>query len=324
MGAVPRRLATLLVCMVAAACQPTDAQWRMTLAGASPGGAWSAIGEAVTDELRREVPGSAFTLEPGQDGANASLVQSGKVELALVHSSIALAALAGTAPFPEPHPDVRAITLVYGDAPFHFVVDRRAGVASFGQIRDGGVPLRISVNTRGSLMELATRTVLEEYGLSYDAVRAQGGDLFFYPFNASYEAMQRGRLDAIGATVQVPSSHAVEASRTLDLDILPLDEDVIARVNERLGTDPVTIPEQAYPFLDHDVPTFAGRVILITSAEVPQDRIYHITRALHNRLDGLRRAHRSLSALTPATMPEVGGVPLHDGALRFYREIGVR
>ena len=305
-------------------CSSEDTSWRMTVVGASPGGAWSAIGEAVTDELRRGIEGSAFTLEPGRDGANAALVQSGKVEMGIVHSSIALAALDGTSPFEEPNPDVRAISLLYADAPFHFVVDERSGVGSFEQLVEEERPVRISVNTRGSLMELATRTVLDEYGVSYDDLRAQGGAVQFFPFNASYEAMHRGRLDAIGATVQVPSGHAIEASRTLDLDILPLDPEIIERVNRRLGTDGDTIPADAYDFLDHDVPTFAGRVILITSAEVPEDQVYEITRVLHDRLESIRRAHRSLTSLTPETMPEVGGVPLHPGALRLYRELGVR
>ncbi|NNF28126.1 MAG: TAXI family TRAP transporter solute-binding subunit [Gemmatimonadetes bacterium] len=319
------RAATALVAVVSVwGCSRGDADWRMTVVGASPGGAWSAIGEAVTDELRRGIPGSAFTLEPGRDGANAALVQSGKVEMGLVHSSIALAALDGTSPFQETNPDVRAITLLYADAPFHFVVDRRAGMESFTQLREERLPIRVSVNTRGSLMELATRTVLDEYGVSYETLREQGGSVYYYPFTASYEAMHRGRLDAIGATVQVPSGHAIEASRNLDLDILALDPEVIERVNQRLGTDPDTIPADAYGFLEHEVPTFAGRVILITSAMVPEDQIYEITRVLHDQLESVRRAHRSLTALTSETMPEVGNVPLHPGALRLYRELGVR
>lgn len=295
----------------------------MTLVGASPGGAWSAIGEAITDELRRGLPGTAFTLEPGQDGANAAVVQSGKAELGLVHSSIALAALDGSLPFDEPLPDLRAIMLIYADAPFHFVVDRRSGLESFEQIREERVPLRVSVNTRGSLMELATRTVLEAYGVGYDDIRDAGGAILFYPFTPSYEAMQRGRLDAIGATVQVPSSHAVAASRNLDLELLPLSPEAIAFANERLGTDTATILAAAYPFTDRDTPTFAGRVILIVHRDLPDDQVYALTRLLHDRLEQLRRAHRSLQNLTPATMPQVGGVPLHPGAARFYREIGV-
>ncbi len=296
----------------------------MTLVGASPGGAWSAIGEALTDELRKGIPGSAFTLEPGQDGANAARVQKGGVELGLVHSSIALAALNGTTPFDQRQPDVRAVMLIYADAPFHFIVDRRSGVTSLEQLREQRVPLRLSVNTRGSLMELATLTTLEAYGLGYDDIREAGGSVQFRPFTPSYEAMGRGRIDAIGGTVQVPSRHAVEAGRRITLDVLPLSPEAVRFANERLGTDPVTIPADAYAFLDHDVPTFAGRVILITHADVPADQVYRITQILHDELDQVRRAHRSLSALTPETMPDVGGVPLHPGAERFYREMGVR
>lgn len=295
----------------------------MTLVGASPGGAWSAIGEAVSDELRQGIRGAAITLEPGQDGANAVRVQRGDAELGMVHASIALAALDGTFPFDAPQPDVRAVMLIYGDAPFHFIVDRRAGLTSFDQLASEARPLRISVNTRGSLMELATRTALSAYGVTYESIEDAGGRILFYPLTPSYEAMQRGRLDAIGVTVQVPSRHAVDAGRVLDLDILSLSDEAVAHANRQLGTDPASIPRDAYGFLDHDVDTFAGRVILVTNREVPDDQVYEITRVLHDRLDRLRRAHRSLDALTPSTMPSVGGVPLHDGAARFYRERGV-
>lgn len=305
-------------------CQPGDAAWRMTLAGASPGGAWSAIGEAVTDELRQGIPGSAFTLEPGQDGANAVLVQSGQVELGLVHSSIALAAIDGTSPFESPQPDVRAVMLIYADAPFHFVVDQRAGLRSFEQLRDERIPLRLSVNTRGSLMELATRTALQSYGITYDDIRDWGGSVVFEPLNPSYEAMQRGRMDAIGVTVQVPSRHAVDAGRKVDLNLLPLSDEAVAFSNEALGTDVANIPSDAYTFLERDIPTFAGRVILVTSEDVSEEQIYHLTEVLHDRLERIRRAHRSLQNLTPATMADVGGVPLHPGAARFYRERGLR
>jgi hypothetical protein len=305
-------------------CHAADASMRMTLAGASPGGAWSAIGEAITDELRRAIPGSAFTLEPGQDGANAALVQTGRVELGLVHASIARAAIEGSFPFEAPQPDVRAIMLVYGDAPFHFIVDRRAGVRTFEELRAKRVSLRIAVNTRGSLMELATRTALEAYGIGYDDVREAGGAVLFYPLNTSFELMQRRALDAIGVTVQVPSTQTIAASRLLDFEMLSLSPKAIEFANQRLGTDAATIPREAYPFLDRDVHTFAGRVILITSSQVPEEDVYRVTQVLHARLAQLRRAHGSLKALTPETMPQVGGVPLHPGAERLYREIGSR
>jgi TRAP transporter TAXI family solute receptor len=310
--------------LLAAGCAQSDPGWQMTIAGASFGGAWSAISEAIANQLRREIPGSSFTHEPGQDGANAELVQQGRVQLALVHSTLARAALAGTLPFDHPQPNVRAVALLYHDAAYHFVVAERTGLDSIEAVKARRFPLRIGVHTRGSLMELASRTALEAYGLSYEDIRSHGGNVFYYPLNETYQMMGDGRMDAAATTLQIPSHQTVEASRGLALRLLPLTEEAIRFCNERLGTERTVIPKGTYPFQHEDVPTFAGRVILITSLQVPDDKVYRITRTLYEHLDELRRAHKSLAPLTLQRLPEVGGVPLHPGAERFYREAGVR
>ena len=108
------------------------------------------------------------------------------------------------------------------------------------------------------------------------------------------------------------------------MDVLPLTQSIIDGANDRLGTDPTVISPDAYSFLSQGVPTFAGRVILITHQFVPDDQVYEITRVLHDNLDRIRRAHGSLRALSPVTMSQVGGVPPHPGAARFYQELESR
>lgn len=58
---------------------------KITLAGGSVGGAWSTMGTAIGETIRRETPGSSFTYEPGVDGANVQLVSIGKVQLGIAH-----------------------------------------------------------------------------------------------------------------------------------------------------------------------------------------------------------------------------------------------
>lgn len=317
------RLLLVVSLLAGTGCTRAEAPWQMTIAGASFGGAWSAISEAIANELRQGIPGSSFTHEPGQDGANAVLVNEGRVQMALVHSPLARAAIAGTAPFERSYPEVRAIALIYRDAAFHFVVSEESGIHDLKDIRERRFPLRVGLNTRGSLMELATRTALEAYDIKYDDVRGYGGNVFFYPLNETYGMMKDGRMDAAATTLQTPSYQTVEAGSTMGLRLLPLSEEAIRFCNERLGTERTVIPRGTYPFQNEDTPTFAGRVILITSSKVPDQEVYRITEVLYTRLERLRRAHRSLAHLTPALMPQVGGVPLHEGAARFYRAAGV-
>ena len=77
-----------------AAGSPARAQaLKLTMAGGSVGGAWSAIGNAIGETIRRESPGAAFSYEPGRDAANVQLVATGRVQLGIAHTQMALRAL---------------------------------------------------------------------------------------------------------------------------------------------------------------------------------------------------------------------------------------
>lgn len=58
---------------------------KITVAGYSVGGASAVVGETIGEAIKRTVPGSAFTYEPGQSGANEVTVATGKTELGLSH-----------------------------------------------------------------------------------------------------------------------------------------------------------------------------------------------------------------------------------------------
>ena len=114
-----------------------------------------------------------------------------------------------------------------------------------------------------------------------------------------------------------------EASLTQRFRLLPVSEEVIGRVNERLGTYRSVIPAGTYRFAEQEVTTFSDDLVMIATAELNEQRAYEITRALYNNLDYLHSVHRALRSLTPEIMPRVNRIPLHPGAARFYREAGV-
>jgi len=310
-----------LLCGAAAGCQTGQTE-RITLSGGSLGGAWSAISEGVATCLRREMPGAAITHEVGMDGANAVIVDSGRVELGILHSAMGQLALAGEPPYSRKLENIRAITRIYSDSAFHFLVDPRTGLTSIEEIRDKKYPLRLSVNQRGTLMEIASRVALEAYGMTYEDIESWGGKIYFRPLRPSLDLMQDGRLDAATNPVQFPENNINEASLTLDLRLLPLSDPAIEYVNKRLGTYPCTIPADAYRFAEQDVQTFCDVALLIVHAGLEEERVYDITRALVKNLDYLHTVHRALAKLTVSDMPRVNAFPLHPGAVRLYREIG--
>ena len=72
---------------------------KVTLVGGSVGGAWSAIGNAIGETIRRETPGASFGYEPGREAANIQLVAQGKVELGIAHAQLVKRAQSGEEPF---------------------------------------------------------------------------------------------------------------------------------------------------------------------------------------------------------------------------------
>ena len=296
---------------------------KVTLAGGSLGGGWSAISEGLATCFRRELPGAAITNEPGRDGANAALVNSGRVQLGIVHATMARLALEGADPYRERLQNVRGISLVYRDSAFHFLIDSDLPFQSIDDIKRARYPLRLSASYRGSFMEIANKTVLAAHGISYEDLESWGGRVYFRALRPSVDLMKEGRLDALGVNVQFPETNMREAGLRRNLRLLPLSSSAIAYVNERLETEASHIPAGTYTFAGSDVPTFSGSAVLIAHSELAEELAYRLTGALVTNLDYLRRVHRALSKLEPSDFPRVGTLPLHPGAERFYRSAGI-
>lgn len=296
---------------------------KITLSGGSLAGGWSAISEGLTGALRRALPGAAITHEVGGDGANAVLVNSGRVQLGLLHSAVAQLALRGEYPYSQKLEQIRGISLVYSDSAFHFLVNANTGLTSVEEIKAKKYPIRISVIYRGSLMEIASKTLLEAYGITYEDIESWGGKVYFRALTPSLELIKDGQLDAVSVSVQFPETNINEASLTHNFRLLPISDAAIEYVNQKLGTYRSKIPAGTYRFAPEDIPTFSDVCILIAYAGMPEEQAYQVTRALFTNLDYLHTVHRALSKLKPSDMPRVNHLPLHPGAIRFYREAGV-
>lgn len=108
----------------------------------------------------------------------------------------------------------------------------------------------------------------------------------------------------------------INATRGMEVRFLGFGSDLVAKVNARLGSTPVTIPANAYPFQPEPVHTFRAHVILLTAAGVPADTIETVVQAMLAHFDQIQRSHATMARLQPAALPDTGGVALHTTAPR--------
>lgn len=300
----------------------------LTLAGASPGGLWSLLGEGVNQAIAEAFPGSAITYQTTGGGlANVGLVSGGQAEMGIVHNVEMKVALDGADPFSAPVTNLRAIAYMYNWAPHQFVITqsfaRQHGITSVRDIAEKKPPLRVAVNQRGNMVEAMNREIFAAYGFTYEDIESWGGQVLLVASGEMTNLIRDRRIDMFGNSVFAPHSSIIEAGQAVDVTLLPLEHGPIATVNRILGSDPFVVPASAYDWLDRDVPTVAMGAMIVVSEDFPDNEAYWITRALIENIDTIRGVHRSMADLTPELMAGQAVVEYHPGALQYYREAGL-
>ncbi|KIH75959.1 hypothetical protein SAMN05660860_02783 [Geoalkalibacter ferrihydriticus] len=143
----------------------------------------------------------------------------------------------------------------------------------------------------------------------------------------SASMLQDGRIDAFFYTVGHPNGSVQEAvAGARKVRFVPVDAELIEKlVAEQPYYAPAQIPIAPYPGVvnTEPVPTFGVKATICTSADVPEDVIYTITRVVFENLDALKDLHPALAVLTPQNMLEGLSAPLHPGAERYFKEKGL-
>ncbi len=139
--------------------------------------------------------------------------------------------------------------------------------------------------------------------------------------------LQDGRIDAFFFTVGHPNGNIKEATAGKRLcRIVP-----ITGLDKLLKDAPyysmTTIDMTQYPDAtnskDGKVETLGMLATLVTSSDVPDDVVYAITKEVMENLDAFKKLHPALGVLTKKSMLEGLTAPIHNGAMRYYKEAGL-
>ena len=297
--------------------------YKITLAGGSVGGAWSAIGTAIGETIKTAYPGSAFTYEPGREAGNLQLTSTGKVQLGIAHAQMALRAERGLEPFSKPMPNIRAIAMIDPQAAVQILATESSGITSLAQIKNKKMPVRVSLNQKGTLMAITGEAVLQAYGISVQDIENWGGRVTYGSYNAGLDQIKNGQADLIINMLAFPSNQISNTARDVKFRLIGLDEPIVKSLNAQLGTESITIPANTYAFETNAVQTVRGSVIIVAAIEMPDQQAKDIVRAMLTNFDFLQTAHATLSRLTPKALTETAPIALHPGALSAYREAGL-
>ncbi|MBI4483124.1 MAG: TAXI family TRAP transporter solute-binding subunit [Acidobacteria bacterium] len=294
----------------------------LTFASGSAGGEWFIVSEGISEILRKSMPGLVVTDTPGGGAGNIKLLASGRADLAFSHTWMIKAALDGREPYDRPYRQVRSIAHFYPSTA-QFMVVTKTGLDSLDDLVRKRYPLRLSVHQTGSSVEHVNRLLLGGYGVTYQDIESWGGKVFFLGAQESADMIRDGHLEAYSFVTILPAVTFKDLSVTRDIRPLSISETVVRRLQEEYGFLPTVIPAGTFKGQERDVPTLSTYTVLLVREDMPEELAYGMTKAIVDNLKYLALVHSALKEMDPHRMWKDNGAPLHPGAEKLYREIGV-
>ena len=139
------------------------------------------------------------------------------------------------------------------------------------------------------------------------------------------QALCDNKIDAYFWLVGHPSALTQETLSTCDAVLVSTDDAGIAKlVDDNPYYRWANIPGGMYPGQDTDVKTFGVGATFVSSADVPDEVVYVVAKAVMENLDDFKKLHPAFANLKAEEMVKDSlSAPLHPGAAKAYKELGL-
>ena len=304
----------------------TKAEAKMTFVTIGTGGitgVYYPTGGAIARMVnaKRKEYGIRATVEStGGSVFNINAILSGDLEFGVAQSDRQYQAVQGIADWKDkgPQKDLRAVFSIHPET-VDLIAAVDANINSLADLKGK----RVNIGNIGSGYRKNAIDALEANGLDFNK------DFHSESLKAAEAPglIQDGRIDAAFYTVGHPSGYYKEAtSGVRKVKFVPIEN-----VDGLLAKYPyyakaVTRVVELYPGAqnDADVPTFGVKATFVTSAKVPDNVVYAIVKEVFDNFEAFKKLHPAYAGLTKQNMLEGLSAPFHPGALKYYKEVGLK
>ncbi len=284
---------------------------QITLMTGPQGGVWVPLGGALKGMWEKAVPGLQVQMQPGAGIANIRGVDEGKAQVGFGNTITTVDGLAGRPPFPKKVTKVCQVANLYPQY-FQVVVPVSANINSISDLK-GKV---LVTQPKGNTAELINIHLLKIHGMTYQSLAKVN---FINSYTDAVEMMKDGHAQVFTLGTAIPASAVMDLASARDIKLIGIDAKELADMKKiNPGYSKLTIKAGTYPKQNKDVD------VIVASCDLPEEMVYKMTKAMAANVSDMAASNKSISDLTPKIMAEDIGVPLHKGALKFYKEAGVR
>ncbi|MFT7057604.1 MAG: TRAP transporter TAXI family solute receptor [Pseudorhodobacter sp.] len=300
---------------IATAPMAANAQEFINVLTGGTSGVYYPVGAALATLYGEKIPDVQAQVQSTKASVeNLNLLQQGKGELALALGDSVKFAWEGNEEvgFKEPLSKLRGIAAAYPNF-IQIAATAESGITTLADLKGKS----LSVGAPKSGTELNTRAILAAAGMSYDDM----AKVEYLPFAESVELQKNRQLDATVQSAGLGVASIKDLATAMATTIVAVPADIV----EKLGAPfvPGVIPAGTYVGQTADVPTVAIMNFFVTHEDVSDETAYQMTKLMFENLPALVAAHKSAASITLDNALNGMPIPLHPGAERYYKEVGL-
>ena len=250
---------------------------------------------------------------------NINTIRAGELEFGVAQSDWQHHAYEGTSKFTDAgkFEGLRAVFSVHKE-PFTLLARADAGITKFEDLKGK----RVNIGNPGSGQRGTMEVLMEAMGWTMDTFSLVS-ELKSAEQSA---ALCDNKIDAIVFTVGHPSGSIKEATSTCDTVLVEVSGKVVKKlIKDNAYYSEATIPGGMYSGNGNDVKTFGVGATFVSSDAVPEEVVYELVKAVFENFGDFRALHPAFSKLEKEQMVSDGlSAPLHKGAEKYYKEVGLK
>lgn len=311
-----KRIITILaVFLIGLSTTAAEARnWNFSIGTSTLGGSMQIMATPLSKLISDKIPGVYASVQntPGPQ-ANIQLMEVGEMQMAFCSTPVAYEALTGTGwAAGRKYSQFRTILVVFPSY-FQLVTTDQTGIKTYQDMTGK----RVHTSIPGTTPDITLLAASDVLGLSFKER---------HPVNTGPAAdmLRDGRLDVVSCTMGIPTPFIMDLQATLDgvhlVDLSKEDQEKISAKYPYLAKS--QIPANTYKNQSEPVNTFAVWNFVMVHKDVPDDLVYEITKVALTNLPEFAAA-ASIGKDFKAENIKYAIGPIHPGAIRYYKEIGI-
>jgi TRAP transporter TAXI family solute receptor len=299
-----------------------QAKKRYVFGGGPAGGTFQVVANAIQvfGPIKNNPDFSIKAQSSGGSTENLRTVNAGRAQFGTVYAGEVFLGREGKLTGdPNKYENVMAVGYLYG-APAQLVIRKGSGITSTKDL----VGKKVGVGNAGSGAFANCERFFTHMGIWDKIERNAMG------YNDAAQAFGNEQLDAFWLFTAFPSGAVIMAAQTNDIDLVDLaaDAEATGYFKKYPYFGRLSVPAGTYRGVDHDTPSFFDSALLVANSKVDADHVYELLKAVWSdaglkHMIEQKKTFKEMSVANGLKGIDPAVIPLHPGAVKFWKEMGV-